>query len=173
MLLVNKIMITLGVLFLIGTTYLIESGIAIVDIDTPEVRLWIPVPIALGHWACDLANVAIERQRGWDKVMQYRIEIAEILRQIKELPDADLVEVQNPREQVRIYKRADALYVSVDSTKEKVLVRLPTQAVDNLVKAFSSPRISAGDLFACLEWQSGGDLIKVQNGKERIRISLL
>jgi hypothetical protein len=51
-------------------------------------------------------------------------------------------------------------------------VRLPIQTVERLVEVLSDSNASVGDLFACLEWQSAGDLIYVKTQNEEVRISL-
>jgi hypothetical protein len=49
---------------------------------------------------------------------------------------------------------------------------LPIQTVERLVEVLSDSNASVGDLFACLEWQSAGDLVYVKTENEEIRISL-
>lgn len=166
--------IFLGVLtcFLLLVGYVVQAGIAIVHVRTPDTRLWVPVPVALGSIAGHLINIPLKMDRDFQEVWQYREAAAEILRQLPGLPDAEFVEVRRSREHVRIFKRADSLHIQVDTPKEKVNVRLPIQTVERLVEVLSDPSASMGDLFACLEWQSAGDLVYVKTDREEIRISL-
>ena len=158
---------------LIITAYIMEAGFAVVDVSTPDARIWIPLPLAIGHWAGDLVSIPLERQAAWKKIMPYRQAAAEILRQVKDLPDTDFVTVQKANEQVRIYKQGEALYISVDSAREKVQVRLPLAIMQKLIPVLNSPNARVGDLIACLEGQSSGNLIDIQDGDEHVRISLL
>lgn len=173
MLLLKNICLGFLLFSLLMTAYLVGSGIALVEVNADDTHLWIPVPLAIGHLAGKLVNVPIERHPAWKRAMEYREEFSALLRQLKEIDKAELVEVKNPKEHVRIYKQADALYISIQSAQEKVLVRIPVQAMENLAKVFQSSKVTIGDLVACLEWQKSGDLVFVENGKERVRISLM
>ena len=158
--------------FLLLVGYVVQAGIAIVHVRTPDTRLWVPVPVALGSIAGHLVNLPLKMDRDFQEVWQYREAAAEILRQLPGLPDAEFVEVRHRREHVRIFKRADSLHIQVDTPSEKVNVRLPIETVERLVEVLSDPSASMGDLFACLEWQSAGDLVYVKTANEEVRISL-
>ena len=158
--------------FLLLVGYVVQAGIAIVHVRTPDTRLWVPVPVALGSIAGHLVNLPLKMDRDFQEVWQYREAAAEILRQLPGLPDAEFVEVRQRREHVRIFKRADSLHIQVDTPSEKVNVRLPIETVERLVEVLSDPSASMGDLFACLEWQSAGDLVYVKTANEEVRISL-
>jgi hypothetical protein len=158
--------------FLLFVGYVVQAGIAIVHVRTPDTRLWVPIPVALGSIAGHLINVPLKMERDFQEVWQYREAAAEILGQLPGLPDADLVEVRRNGEQVRIFKRAEFLYIQVDKPNEKVNIRFPVHTVERLVEALSDPDVSVGDLLACLEWQSAGDLVYVKTEDEEVRISL-
>jgi len=158
--------------FLLLVGYVVQAGIAIVHVRTPDTRLWVPVPVALGSIAGGLVDVPLKMERDFQEVWQYREAAAEILRQLPGLPDAEFVEVRSGRDHVRIFKRADFLHIQVDNPTEKVNVRLPIQTIERLAEVMSDPNASVGDLFACLEWQSAGDLIYVKTQNEEVRISL-
>jgi hypothetical protein len=158
--------------FLLVVGYVVQAGFAVVHIRTPDTRLWVPVPVALGSIAAHLIDVPLKMEGDFQEVWQYREAAAEILRQLPGLPDAEFVEVRSQRDQVSIFKRADFLHIQVDTPNEKVNVRLPIQTVERLADALSDPNASVGDLFACLEWQSAGDLVYVKTRDEEIRISL-
>ena len=158
--------------FLLLVGYVVQAGIAIVHVRTPDTRLWVPVPVALGSIAGRLIDVPLKMERDFQEVWQYREAAAEILRQLPSVPDAEFVEVRSGRDYVRIFKRADFLHIQVDNPTEKVNVRLPIQTIERLAEVMSDPNASVGDLFACLEWQSAGDLIYVKTQNEEVRISL-
>ncbi|MCI0419861.1 MAG: hypothetical protein L0387_17070 [Acidobacteria bacterium] len=158
--------------FLLLVGYVVQAGIAIVHVKTPDTRLWVPVPVALGHIAGNLIDMPLKMEKDFQEVWQYREAAADILQQLPGLPDADFVEVRSGREQVRIFKRDDFLFVQVEAPKEKVNIRLPIHTVERLVEVLSDPHASVGALLACLEWQSAGDLVHVKTENEEIRISL-
>jgi hypothetical protein len=158
--------------FLLLVGYIVQAGIAVVHVKTPDTRLWVPVPVALGSIAGHLIDMPLKMEHNFQEVWQYREAAAEILRQLPGLPDADFVEVRNGREQVHIFKRANFLHIQVESPTEKVNVRLPIHTVEHLVDVLSDSNASVGDLFGCLEFQSAGDLVYVKTPTEEVRISL-
>src|SRR5262245_58686325 len=143
--------------FLLLIGYVVQAGIAVVHVRTPDTKLWVPVPVALGSIAGHLIDIPLKMERDFREVWQYREAAAEILRQLPGLPDAEFVEVRNGNEHVRIFKKADFLHVQVDSPAEKVNVRLPIKTVEHLAEALSDSNVSVGDLFASLEFQAAGD----------------
>ena len=166
------IFLGLFVLMLLAVSYVIEAGIAIVHIKTPDARLWFPVPVALGHLAGKMVDIPLKMEPDFQEIWQYREAAIEILRQLPGLPDADFVEVSKAQEHVRIFKRADSLYVQVDNPNEKVSIRLPIHTVERLIVALENPNPNLGDLVACLEWQPSGDLVHIKTENEEVRISI-
>jgi hypothetical protein len=171
--LIKKICLGILISFLFLTAYIIQAGIALVDVKTPEVHLWIPVPVALGHLAGEFVDLPQIDKKEWAELMEHRAAVTEILRQLRYLPDANFVEVEKAEEHIRIYKQADALWVSVNTPQEKVEVRLPLKMVEHLIAVLNSQHPTVGDIISCLEWQTSGDLVRVDTGRERVRISLL
>lgn len=160
------------VFMLLLVSYVIEAGIAIVHIKTPDARIWVPVPVALGHLAGKMVDIPLKMEPDFQEIWQYREAAVEILRQLPGLPDADFVEVSKAQEHVRIFKRADSLYVQVDNPNEKVSIRLPIHTVERLIEALENPNPNLGDLVACLEWQPSGEVVHVKTQNEEIRISI-
>ncbi|MBM3803144.1 MAG: hypothetical protein FJW26_12660 [Acidimicrobiia bacterium] len=158
--------------FLLFVGYMVQAGIAIVRVKTPDAQVWVPVPVALGTIAGHLVDVPLRLEQHSQEVWQYREAVAEILRQLPSLPDADFVEIRKGREQVHIFKRDDFLHVRVDHPGEKVDIRLPIRTVDRLAKVLGDPDASLGDLFGCLQWQRAGELVRVETDSEEIQVSL-
>jgi len=46
--------------FLLLVGYVVQAGIAIVHVRTPDTRLWVPVPVALGSIAGRLIDVPLK-----------------------------------------------------------------------------------------------------------------
>jgi hypothetical protein len=158
------------VLLLIG--YAVHAGVAVIHVRTPEARIWFPVPVALGRIVGEFINLPLSESPEFESLLEYREAAAEVLRQLQSLPDSNFVEVSKADEHVRIFKRADSLYVHVETPDEKVRVRLPLHTAQSLVEALNSQRINLGGLIACLEWQPSGDLVHVKTGQEEVRISI-
>jgi hypothetical protein len=169
----KKIALGLLISLLVMVALVVQAGIAIVDIRTPDTRLWIPVPLLLGHIAGEFVDLPLNKDEDLKEFMEYRPLIAELLKQFKNLPDVELVSVERHDEQVRIYKQADALYVKVNAKAETVQVRIPLKTIEKMTAVLESPHMTVGDLVACLEWQASGDLVRVENAHERVRISIL
>src|SRR5262245_7388502 len=162
--------ILIASMLLIG--YVVQAGFAVVHVKTPDARVWVPVPLALGHFAGYLLDMPLKMEAKFQEAWQHRDAAAEILRQLPGLPDADLVQVDSREEHIRIFKRGDALLMQVDSQREKVNVRLPVQAVEQLAEALEKPNANLGDLIACLDWESSGDVVYVKTDNEEVRISV-
>lgn len=92
-----------AVLLLVG--YAVHAGIAIVSVHSPDTNLWIPVPVALGHVVGMFIDLPMPKDREIEELMEYRVLAAELLRQLHDLPDCNLVEVDKRDEKVRIFKQ--------------------------------------------------------------------
>jgi len=160
----------IATLLLIG--YVVEAGIAVVHVKTPDTHIWIPVPVAVGHLVGKFIDLPLSQEPEFETLLDYGEEAVEIVRQLKDLPDSILVEVSKTRERVRIFKRGGSLCIDVDNANEKVKVRLPLHAAEGLLEALSHRHVNVGDLVACLEWQPAGDIVHVKNGNEEVRISI-
>jgi hypothetical protein len=169
---VKNVLIGFLILLLLLIGYTIQAGVAVIHVRTPEARFWFPVPVALGHLVGGLINLPPLERPELESILEYREVAAEVLRQLQSLPDSNFVEVSKANEHVRIFKRADSLYVHVETPDERVSVRLPLHIARSLIETLNSQRINLGDLIACLEWQPSGDLVHVKTGQEEVRISI-
>jgi len=171
--LLKKICMGILISFLLMAALVIQAGIAVVDIKTPDTRLWIPVPLLIGHVIGAFIELPISKEKDFKEFLEYRPVIIQLLKQFKDLPDAELVTVESKKENVRIFKQADALWVKVDDGREKVQIRIPVKMFEKMIAVLESPNPNVGDLVSCLEWQPGGDLVRIENETEKIRISIL
>jgi hypothetical protein len=160
------------IVVLLLAVYVIHAGFVVVQVKSPKANVWVPVPIALGHLIGAFVNIPLACQPEFEKALEYREAAAEILSQMKDLPDADLVEVTKPNEHVQIFKRGDSLCVDVNNANEKVKVRVPLRTAEHLLQALSRKNVNVGEVVACLEWQPSGDLVHVQTGQEEVRVSI-
>src|SRR5262245_65154540 len=95
--------------------YIIHAGFVVVHVRSPQANVWVPVPIGLGHAIGAFVNLPVTCPPELERALEYREAAVEILSQLKDLPDADLVEVTKPTEHVRIFKRGDSLCIDVSS----------------------------------------------------------
>jgi hypothetical protein len=164
--------LTLLVLVVVGIIYVIQAGFAIVKVTTSDTRIWLPVPIALGQLVGKMVALPLKKDEQVQEFWKYREEIGQLLRLLPGLPDADFVEVQSAKEQVRIFKRGDSFCVQVRGLNEQVDARLPIETIERLALSFDDPSPDLGDLFASLKGQSAGDLVYVKTNNEEVRISI-
>jgi hypothetical protein len=160
------------IVILLATIYVIHAGFVVIHVKSPEANVWVPVPIALGHLVGAFVNLPLTCQPEFEKALEYREAVTEILSQLKDLPDADLVEVTKPKEHVRIFKRGNSLCIDVDNANEKVKVRVPLRTAERLLQALNRRNVNIGEVVACLEWQPSGDIVHVQTGQEEVRVSI-
>ena len=166
------IALSLLILFTAGIFYVIQAGFALVSVRTPDTRMWLPVPIALGQIVGKMVEFPLKRDEQFQEFWKYREEVGQLLRLLPGLPDAEFVEVQSAKQQIRIFKRGDSFCVQVSGPDEKVNLRLPIETIERLAEIFDDSSPDLGDLFASLKGQSAGDLIYVRTNTEEVRISI-
>ncbi len=157
---------------LLLTAYVIHAGFFVVHVKSADANIWVPVPIALGHLVGAFVNFSLADQPDFQNALEYREAATEIIKQLKDLPDAEFVEVTRPNEHVRIFKRGNALCIDVENLSEKVKVRIPLRSAARLLQALNRDSVNVGELVACLEWQPSGDIVHVQTGREEVRVSI-
>ena len=160
------------VLFTAGIIYVIQAGFAIVRVRTSDTRIWLPVPIALGQIVGKMVEFPLKHDEQFQEFWKYREEIGKILHLLPGLPDADFVEVQSTKQQIRVFKRGDSFCVQVTGPDEQVNARVPIETIERLADVFDDPSPDLGDFFASLKGQSAGDLVYVKSNTEEVRISI-
>lgn len=125
----------LGVSVLAGAGAVYQYGVVKVYVEEKRpggerIRLWVPgvlAPVALKLVPDEELRLPPEA-RQWMPVLHTASE------ELRRLPDFTLVEVKNPREHVRIEKRAGALVIDVVSQDETVHVSLPLRVVTSVAR---------------------------------------
>jgi len=171
-LVLKKIFLGFLIVFLLFITYAVHAGVAVVQVKTPDTRLWIPIPIALAQLAGGFIEVPFSKQEEFRQFLQYSKPLKEGLNQLLEVPDADLLEVRKAGEHVLIYKRGNYLLMDAYDRGEQVKVRVPIQSLQRLLEAASKPSPDIGDLIASLDLQGPDDLVYVKTRKEEVRVSV-
>ena len=160
------------IVVLLLTLYVIQAGFVVVHVKSREANIWVPVPIAMGQLVGAFINFPLHYQSEFEKALEYREAVTEILSQLKDLPDTDLVEVTRPHEHVRISKRGDSLWIDVKNAQEKVQVRLPLRTAEQFLRAFNHETVNVGEVMASIGSQPAGDIVYVQTGQEEVRVAI-
>jgi len=123
-----------GTLALAGA-YTFREGLIRVDVDEyraggAHVHMWVPaaiVPMAMHfvpkHDLCDAAQHA----------RQVLPAIHAFAKELKKLPDVDLIEITDGEEHAQFRTRSGHLQVDVDSGDEHVHLRVPLSTLDDVV----------------------------------------
>ena len=172
MIILKKILLGFFIVFLLFSAYALHAGVAVVQVKSPDTRLWIPVPIALAQVVGSFIELPLSKREKLQQFLQYRELLKEGMAELVNLPDADLVEVRKADEHVLIYKRGNYLLLDTDNRDEEVKIRVPIQSLVRLLEAVSEPSSDLGDLIASLELPPSGDLVYVKTKREEVRISI-
>ncbi len=151
-----------------------NSSIMLVDIDTDDVRIVVPVPLSLAQVVLVFAP---------DEAKYIHVpEIAEflpyfdrIVQELREVPDALLVEVEDGDDHVKIFKRGDVLRVEVDERRdEMVRVSVPLASLAAMVDAYDTDTqtLRTSRLIGALKAAPSGELVHVIDSDEEIRIRM-
>jgi len=172
MLIIKKILLGFLIVFLLFSVYAVHAGVAVVQVKSPDTRLWIPIPIAIGRLAASSIEVPLSKQEKFRELWQYRDLLKEGMNELVNMPDADLVEIRKADEHVLIYKRGNHLLLDAYNRDDEVKIRVPIQSVQRLLEAISEPSPDLGDLIASLDLPPSGDVVYVKTKREEVRISI-
>ena len=130
--------LTLSATAVVGTgAYLYSGGIAVCEVDTPEVKLTIPVPMRLADIGLTVARFAMPRE----DLRQMRREVAPfvplvegVLRSIADIPEGTLVAVSTAEETVFVGHRRGKMQIDVETADAVVHVRVPMRSLQRLAR---------------------------------------
>jgi hypothetical protein len=115
-----------------GVLALLQGGIATVYVETSELTLFLPVPLA----AADIALQFLpeeELQKIREDITPHKELVLAAIQELVECPDSVLVEVQSRDEYVLVEKEGSDLIVKVDEAGEaKVRVAVPMHSIARL-----------------------------------------
>jgi hypothetical protein len=129
----------------LATTVVLKDGIIEVKVqekkpDGSHVHLYIPATVAT--WGVHLAPK--ERVAGHLRGNAEDLAIARLaLRQLEILPDAVLVQVDSPKEHVRVALQGGSVVVDADDPGENVHVHVPVRAVRKVLEDLQADAPSA------------------------------
>lgn len=128
----GKIMMGLGYTTLIGGAVLFHEGAITVSVQEKKPdghHVFVLAPAAVVPWAIALAPEQHIRFENMPPEAREALPVlAEAADKLADMPDFVLVEVQSPREHVKVEKRGGSLIVNVESDQETVYVSVPLRA---------------------------------------------
>ncbi len=120
-----------------GVIALFQGGIATVYVQTSELTLFIPVPVAAAELALQFVPEEEMRQVREDLAPHKELVLA-ALQELSNCPDAVFVKVRSRDENVTVEKKGSDLIVDVDSPGEaKVYVVIPLRSVGSIFAALA------------------------------------
>lgn len=115
-----------------GVIALFQGGMATVYVETSELTLFLPVPMAAAELALKLVPEEDLRQISRELAPHKELVLA-ALHELSNCPDAVLVEVRSPDERVLVEKKGNDLIVDVDDPREaQVHVVVPLESVERI-----------------------------------------
>ncbi len=122
-----------------GTAYLVVGGIAVCEVETPEVSLTIPVPTQLADAGLLLARFNLPRDSEWsemrDEIAPFMPAIRSALNALASVKDGTtLVSVETEDETVLIAKRGGRFHVDVDAPDATVHVSVPARSMKRIAR---------------------------------------
>ena len=122
-----------------ATGYVAAGGIATVRVQTPDVNLFIPVPLRVADWALSLAEFAppeaqLELREVQDELDEFSPIVWGLIDELSEMPEGDLVHVRTANEEVKVTHRMGRFKVAVDAPDLMVRVSVPRRGAVRLTE---------------------------------------
>jgi hypothetical protein len=140
MLLLAKAALGLGALVAVAGTYVFHEGVIRVDVDEnrgdcQHVHFWVPatvVPVALHV----VPRQKLERTA--EQVRPFLPVLREVSKELRNYPNAELVDVKDREEHVRISVHDEHLYINVVSDSDNIHVSFPVEPISDVVDRLES-----------------------------------
>lgn len=171
--LVKVAALTLLPVVLVGGAVL-NSSIMLVTVHNDDVKLLIPVPLALAQIALAFCPDEVKRIEV-PELAQYIPYLEDVVTALQEAPDAVFVEVEDGSDHVRVYKEGGLLKVTVRArTDEQVTVQIPFVSMMAVVHAYDTEGkfFRTSRLVGALRAAPSGDLVHVIDGDDEVRIRM-
>ncbi len=150
---------------------LLSADYAIVDVREggPDgMRIIVPVPLALARLALNFAPAEAKYVQV-PEVADYLPYAERIVEELRHAPDGVLVSVEERDENVRVEKVGDTLAVYVVDGAEIVDVKVPFDAVLDIVRAYDGEGFDTRDLLRAVG-RAHGNVVHVRGGDEEVRV---
>lgn len=138
------------------------------DRDAP--RIIVPVPLLAAEAALSFVpdrDLRLDMGPEAERILPVARELAAELRA---MPDAELVRVEDGDETVSIAKRGDRLEIRVrDGSRERVDVNVPIECLEQALRSISSGRLDVRGVVSALH-KADGNIVEVVDGAEHVRV---
>ncbi|MCI0413088.1 hypothetical protein L0222_09835 [bacterium] len=114
-----------------------KTGVLIVDVQSRDGHMFLPVPMLLVNTALNFAPVT-DRVNLPNELNEHSDLIQAAANELMRCPDGPFVEVNTPDEKVWIAKKGANIIVDVKSEDEKVYVQIPIQATGKVIAKLAS-----------------------------------
>jgi hypothetical protein len=158
-----------------GVALVAGTGIAVVDVREGGAnghRIVVPVPLLLAEGAAMMvpthrASVHVP------ELTRVQPMIDAAITALHDVPDCELVRVEEPGEQVVISKRGDVLQVRVHDHADEVSVDIPLEAAAQMMKNVRDGRVDAQGMVAALRHHARmTSLVDVHSGQDHVKVSI-
>ena len=128
----------------VAGAYTFHDGVIRVDVDEytgdqSHVHFWVPataVPVALHLVPQSKLEHAFRRSEEWAPLVHT------LATQLKNYPEADLVDVMDKDEHVQVRMHNGRIQVDVDSPTEKVHVACPVETIDDVARIAATSQLA-------------------------------
>ena len=132
------LLMALGIsFFAIAGIVIQQTGLMIVDVQNRDGHIFLPIPMIFVNTALHFSPVAAHVNLP-DGINRHYAAFQAATGELLNCPDGPLVEVDSPRDKVRIEKRGTNLIVDVKSDKEKVFLQIPIEATGKTIAQLAS-----------------------------------
>jgi hypothetical protein len=131
MLFLAKAALGVGATLALTTAYVFHEGTIRVDVDEnrsggSHVHFWVPATVVSGGLrVCPSHHL----QQAAEQVRPYLPVMREVSKELQKYPNAELVDVQNGSEHIRISVRSGKLYIDAVTDSENVHVAVPAVTI--------------------------------------------
>jgi hypothetical protein len=133
----------------------------------------VPVPLLAVQAAAAFVPPHVTREMELPPEARQALPAAErALQALAEAPDGELVRVEDRGETVIVRKVGDTLEVRVSGPRENVKVNVPLDTALDVVRGLRDGRVHPAEIVGALREARFTDLVEVQDGDDRVRISV-
>lgn len=150
---------------------LASSGCLVVDVKPSDgPRLIVPVPLFVARAALSFAPEEAAHVSLPEEVSEYSELALQIVDELRDAPDAVLVEVDDHPDHVLIEKIGNDLAIEVTSDDEEVSVRVPLEMAAELVESCHGGEVEVSRLLRALSSVSRTELVHVRSNDEEVKV---
>ncbi len=157
----------------------VVGGIASMDYAVLDVReggpkgarIVVPVPVLLAEAVLSFVPEPARRVRIDKQAEQWLPLVRKLAAELKAIPDAELVRVQDEGSDVRISKLGDHLEVRVHDSGDDVSVNVPLEALDEALASLEGGHLDVRRVVGALH-RAHGQLLDVRSGGDQVSVRI-